>query len=545
MIDGPQPYGNAAGGHFGEPGLSHRRALPAAAVARIGARARDPVRTWASSSATLAEKPLRRALHPARPARSACSSTANGRTASAAPGVPARTNWRSTTPLCRGGDRLRQLRGSDGQRMFVFPTVPSSATPAHRGARRTSPSSDWLDAGRLTSPTLHWYLNYCCRDDYGTRADKVSAWAGLHYFASRHGFQAPAEAPAGAQEERESVLTWPQGNGWLTERLAAPLAAGGQLRTGTSVLRITEDRRGVTVDAFNHATDSVERWQAPRCIVALPVFMAARVVQRPPAFLTGAAQRLSWAPWLVANIHIDGALADRRGAAPAWDNVLYADPNPGGLGYVNAGHQRLDPTPAATVLSWYRPLGPSAHDGADGRRRLLERPWSVWRDELVAELSVPHPDLRDLVTRIDITRYGHAMAIPVPGQLAKLGAGRPRIRPGAWPSPMPTGRATRSSRRPSRAGTSPERPPPERERAAARRARRSRLQARISASISFAFTGTPRLMSSQPSCVTKASSSIRMPMFQNSSARSCRGEHRCRALSSAPCRAAGCARACA
>jgi predicted ABC-type ATPase len=38
---------------------------------------------------------------------------------------------------------------------------------------------------------------------------------------------------------------------------------------------------------------------------------------------------------------------------------------------------------------------------------------------------------------------------------------------------------------------------------------------RINASISSALTGTPRVSSSQPVAVTSASSSIRMPMFQN------------------------------
>ncbi len=42
-------------------------------------------------------------------------------------------------------------------------------------------------------------------------------------------------------------------------------------------------------------------------------------------------------------------------------------------------------------------------------------------------------------------------------------------------------------------------------------------QARISASISSAFTGTPREMSSQPVAVTMASSSMRMPMLWNCS----------------------------
>lgn len=271
----------------------------------------------------------------------------------------------------------------------------------------------WLDREGFDDVQLRWYLDYCCRDDYGAGTARVSAWAGIHYFASRHGFHAPGE---GGGEEREGVLTWPEGNGWLTQRLAAPLQEAGQLRTGASVLRIAEGPRGVEVDVYVHASDSVERWQAARCIVALPVFVAARVVQPAPPLLAEAARRLAWAPWLVANIHIDAPLADRAGAAPAWDNVLYADPNPGGLGYVDAGHQRLDPRPAPTVLSYYQALG----DWPQGRRLLADKPWIFWRDAILASLARPHPDLAARATRMEITRYGHAMAIPVPGIQAFL-----------------------------------------------------------------------------------------------------------------------------
>ena len=49
-----------------------------------------------------------------------------------------------------------------------------------------------------------------------------------------------------------------------------------------------------------------------------------------------------------------------------------------------------------------------------GRAWLLNRPWAAWRDEILAELSLAHPDLAAKTTAVDITRYGHAMAIPVP-----------------------------------------------------------------------------------------------------------------------------------
>jgi hypothetical protein len=182
-------------------------------------------------------------------------------------------------------------------------------------------------------------------------------------------------------------------------------------------------RYGVEVDAFNTATRQVERWQAQQAVVALPLFIAARVVEGAPDFLRQAAQRAVYAPWLVANIHIREPLRDRPGAAPSWDNVIYTEAG-GGLGYVDAQHQSLQPVPGATVLTHYRALGDVAGGPAAGRKQLLEQPWAHWRDTIVAELSVAHPDLPAKATRMDITRYGHAMAIPVPQRDGQIGLQR-------------------------------------------------------------------------------------------------------------------------
>lgn len=307
----------------------------------------------------------------------------------------------------RFSQRVEALR----EARFSIPAFRAGPAPLSM-ALDASSFHAWLDHEGFTDPHLRWYLDYCCRDDYGAGMAHVSAWAGIHYFASRHGFHAPGDDNV----ERDAVLTWPEGNGWLTRRLADPL--GERLKSGQAVTRIAETRGGVEVDAYDFATRSRVRWEASHCIVALPVFIAARVVENPPGLLRQAATHLRHAPWLVANIHVRSPLIDRPGAPPSWDNVLYGTR---GLGYVDARHQTLDPTPRATVLTWYRPLGPSAFDEADGRRRLLDRPWNAWRDDLLAELSVPHPDLPAAATRIDITRYGHAMAIPEPGLLRLLG----------------------------------------------------------------------------------------------------------------------------
>jgi hypothetical protein len=51
------------------------------------------------------------------------------------------------------------------------------------------------------------------------------------------------------------------------------------------------------------------------------------------------------------------------------------------------------------------------------RQMLLEKDWTYWRDAILNDLSRAHPDLRDCVSRINVMRLGHAMALPVPGFL--------------------------------------------------------------------------------------------------------------------------------
>lgn len=290
---------------------------------------------------------------------------------------------------------------------FAVPTARAAWSP-ELTALDALPFSTWLDEQGLAAPALRWYLDYCCRDDYGAQPARVSAWAGLHYFASRHGFHAPSDE---VPEPVDQVLTWPEGNAWLVRRLAEPL--GDRLHTHRSVLRVDAGRDGVAVDAWDHATGRAERWHARQVVLATPLFIAQRLWTNPPPALREVVARQAPAPWLVANLLLDAPLVDRPGAAPAWDNVLYRGP---ALGYVDAMHQSTRPHGGATVLSSYWALGgASAAETAAARRALLDEPWSTWAERVVADLLVAHPDLRRKLRRIDLARYGHAMSVPVPG----------------------------------------------------------------------------------------------------------------------------------
>lgn len=298
----------------------------------------------------------------------------------------------------------KRVREAGRPLAFTIPTAASRWDETLAALDRQSFAA-WLDGQGLHAPALRWYLDYCCRDDYGAGLAQVSAWAGLHYFASRHGFESPGEAQ---DPDADALLTWPEGNAWLARRLAAPHA--DRIQPGSLVLRVEENRDGVMLDVLQLPARRLVRWTARRAILALPLFLAARVLVNPPPALREAAQRLPRAPWLVANLHIERPLLEHRDDAPlSWDNVIYGSP---GLGYVDAMHQSLLPYADATVLTWYTALG---NDPAGGRRLLLERSWQQWAEAIITDLSSAHPDLRRKLREVRIMRYGHAMAIPAPG----------------------------------------------------------------------------------------------------------------------------------
>ena len=58
------------------------------------------------------------------------------------------------------------------------------------------------------------------------------------------------------------------------------------------------------------------------------------------------------------------------------------------------------------------------------RQQLMNTPWDSLRDQALATLASAHPDIYEKATRVDVMRYGHAMAIPKPGAqtvLSKIG----------------------------------------------------------------------------------------------------------------------------
>jgi monoamine oxidase len=286
---------------------------------------------------------------------------------------------------------------------FAVPTARVPFTDAHRALDAIT-LAHWLAREGLGDERLRWYLDYCCRDDFGAPADQVSAWAGLHYFASRHGFGQGMEPSTGNDNPRDAVLTWPEGNAWLARRLAQGL--GDRVLAGHTAWQLDEGRHVVQVLVRHEASGTLQTWVAQQVVLALPLMVATRLPRQVPVALRQAASTVRYAPWLVANLHLSGPLIERAGAPLAWDNVVYGKTS---LGYVDALHQSLVPPEGATVLTAYHALAQTE------RRALWEQPHATWAQRVVADLADTHHDLPQQLLRVDLMRYGHAMRIPVPG----------------------------------------------------------------------------------------------------------------------------------
>jgi len=277
------------------------------------------------------------------------------------------------------------------EKMREFATTGEFGIPIDTGAMRRG-SLDrismlaWLRQQGFDSPYLDWYVDYACRDDYGSLARDTSAWAGIHYFAAR-------------EHEERGPLTWPEGNGFLVKHLLRRI--GKHVRTSAMVVRIEKEAR-----SYRISTESAI-YNAGAVIWAAPTFLLPYVFAGAPP----QTREIVYSPWLTANLTLDRLPAERH-APLAWDNVIYDSPS---LGYVVATHQSLRSRIDKSVWTYYLALAQGSP--ADNRRMLLEKDWNHWKETILRDLERGHPEIRQCVSRIDVMRLGHAMVRPTIGHM--------------------------------------------------------------------------------------------------------------------------------
>lgn len=320
---------------------------------------------------------------------------------------------------------LSSTLGEDGKPLFAIPREFSSLVSPWRNLDQIT-FAQWLSDNAYKSSTLLWYLNYCCRDDYGMGIDKISAWAGLHYFACRTGH---------AQNvDNGGVLTWPDGLASLSQQLRAYIgfsqldtpaelsqkSVRPTIMSGT-LLNAREELNDVrlivlTGDVKNPKTIVIK---AKKLICAIPLYMASRVVEDMELYGFDRFEHMPvYAPWMISNFIFNQFPQEQEGATLSWDNVVEKGP---GLGYVVSTHQLIRVAkPARTSFTAYYALD---HD-----RPEVIRNWMLGASEAelveraASDLRLAYPsDLWQHLEKINITLRGHAMCSPTPGYLSNRG----------------------------------------------------------------------------------------------------------------------------
>jgi hypothetical protein len=289
-------------------------------------------------------------------------------------------------------------RDAKGRRAFMLPVSACSDDAEVTALDRVS-MAEWMNQHGFTSPRLRWWVNYACRDDYGMEVGQTSAWAGIFYFCAR------VLKPG---VESQSLITWPEGTGRLVNHLYERTKSHIQLDRAAFDVNPVSDR--IEIGTLDRQGQSPRGYRARHVIFAAPQFIARYLIrpykENPPPHIA----EFQFGSWMVANLTLkDRPKHNPRDFPLAWDNVFYESES---LGYVVATHQEgIDRGP--TVFTYYYPLTDA--NARAGRTRLLETDWRGWADVALTDLSRAHTDIRNLVERLDVMRWGHAMIRPRTG----------------------------------------------------------------------------------------------------------------------------------
>ena len=292
----------------------------------------------------------------------------------------------------------KNQRGSDGREAFAIPVDHSSQDQKYRALDSIS-MEQFLIQNNFKSPYLQWYVNYCCADDFGSSSADTSAWAGIHYFASRKGKAANATS--------DTMLTWPEGNYWLVKQLRKDLVS--QIKTNTLVYSVETTASGVSVLYFDATEKRTKQITARAAVMATPQFINQRLL-KPELNRALDYTAFQYAPWMVANITLDATLEERKGERLCWDNVIYGSDS---LGYVNATHQQIGFHGSHNVVTYYKPL--LGNDIKKLREQAYRSTIEDWRNIALQDLGKPHKQIENHIKQFDAWVWGHGMIKPAPG----------------------------------------------------------------------------------------------------------------------------------
>ena len=284
---------------------------------------------------------------------------------------------------------LQNKKGRDGKYLFSIPVDQSSQDVDWLKLDQIS-FTDFLNQKSWLNPALNWYVNYCCRDDFGIDANLTSAWAGLHYFSSRNGKAANAEP--------QSVLTWPEGNAFLVDCLISKISRS--IKTECTVRSVSKTKKGYEV-LFVDNEMKVQKISCKKIIYAVPQTVVAHI--QPELNIEVGSQ---FNPWVLINLKVKKSVLENNSYL-AWDNVRFGSDS---LGYINSSHQLLSAESEFVNITFYHAF--SSALAKEERAKL----WKKTKEELLQialeDIGKMHANFSSYVEEAHIKILGHGMVGP-------------------------------------------------------------------------------------------------------------------------------------
>lgn len=291
-------------------------------------------------------------------------------------------------------DAFRIGKGKDEKYLFDIPVYLSSNDSETRNLDKMT-MKEWFEKNDFKTEPLFHYIDYCCKDDFGLGIDYVSAWAGIHYFAGRK--------QDANSDKKESVLTWPEGNA----RLATHLKKYTDKKTLKNhlVYEVKTEKNKVIAKVFDDVKKASVEIVADKVIMATPQFVNQYLIKDRKEYT----KDFQYTPWLLATLTLTN-LSDNFSFPLSWDNVIYGAK---GLGYVYDQHQSLNQIQPKKVITYYYSF--SSSDLRKTRKELYKKDKEYWKQFVLDDLKIAHPDIENCTEDMEVFLLGHGMISPAPG----------------------------------------------------------------------------------------------------------------------------------
>lgn len=288
------------------------------------------------------------------------------------------------------------MKATDGNYYFTLPIANAAADEQSMEWSKCK-AIDWLKEKGINHATLLWYLNYCISDDYGCSLLQVSTWAFLQYFCGRRATAANAY--------KSSLLTWPEGNQFLAEKLQKNIA--GDIAYNTIVRAVQQQENGLTVIIQNTETKDFSIVKCKHLVLNTPHHVTKKIA---PFVCANDDYEFEHFPWVIANITVK-PLPELTGMDLSWDNVIM---NSKSLGYVVANHQSVS-LPENYVFTCYHTF--NDRSSVEERKALREKSVTTLETFFVNELKKVYPNIMESIMSIEIKTLGHGMIAPLPNTI--------------------------------------------------------------------------------------------------------------------------------